>query len=437
MPKVVLIGAGSHAFARRLIGDLMTWPSLAESTVCLMDLHQGRLVVMAALARQLVTKAGVGVKIEATTDLDTALEGANYVFATIRVGDSHNNRSIPEKYGIYQQVGDTMGPGGAFYFLYNAPSIIHIAQTMEKICPTALLLNYTNPMVMLCWTLRKLTRIKYVGLCHSVPNTAATLARYIGADIKDVSYWVAGINHMAWFLEYKVKGVDAYPQIRAGLDKPEIYEQDIVKFEVLKYFDAFVTESSIHMSEYTPYFLRTPELIGQHIGPKMWGVGNRLGLSQEERRARMAEGRRKADEEVLRLSTGEEPLPPIERSGEYATRIVNAMETNIPFVFNGNVPNTGLITNLWNDAIVEVPIMVDNTGLHPCYVGDLPPALAALNRSNLAVQELVVKGFVEKDRESIYRAIELDPLTTTQLSLAQIRQMVDEMFAADAQYIGF
>jgi alpha-galactosidase len=151
----------------------------------------------------------------------------------------------------------------------------------------------------------------------------------------------------------------------------------------------------------------------------------------------MAEGRRKADEEVLRLSTGEEPLPPIERSGEYATRIVNAMETNIPFVFNGNVPNTGLITNLWNDAIVEVPIMVDNTGLHPCYVGDLPPALAALNRSNLAVQELVVKGFVEKDRESIYRAIELDPLTTTQLSLAQIRQMVDEMFAADAQYIGF
>lgn len=437
MSKITLIGAGSHAFARRLIGDILTWSSLEDCTIQLMDMHQGRLDLMTELAKRMVEKQGVGVKVQATTDLDTALEGANYVFTTIRVGDSHKNVEIPAKYGIHQQVGDSMGPGGAFYFLYNAPAIINIAQTMERVCPDALLLNYTNPMVMLCWTLRKLSKIRYVGLCHSVPNTAETLAEYIGASIDDVSYWVAGINHMAWFLEYKVKGKDAYPLIRAAMDKPEIYERDIVKFEVLKHFGSFVTESSIHMSEYTPYFLRTPELQDQHIGPKMWGVGNRRNLTLEQRFAAREESRRQRDEENRSWATGEQPLPTIERSGEYASRIVNAMETNVPFVFNGNVPNTGLITNIWNDAIVEVPIMVDNTGLHPCYVGDLPPALASLNRSNLAVQELVVKGYVEQDRESIYRAIQLDPLTTTKLSLAEIRRMVDEMFAADQQYIGF
>lgn len=437
MSKIVLIGAGSHAFARRLIGDILTWPSLENCTVALMDLHQERLDLMASLAGRMVEQQGVGAKIEATTDLKTALDGANYVFTTIRVGDSHNNIVIPAKYGIHQQVGDTMGPGGAFYFLYNAPAIINIARTMDQICPDALLLNYTNPMVMLCWALRKLSKIRCVGLCHSVPNTANELARYIGASIDDVSYWVAGINHMAWFLEYKVKGKDAYPQIWAAMENPEIYERDIVKFEVLKHFGSFVTESSIHMSEYTPYFLRTPELIDQHIGPKMWGVGSRRNLTLEQRYAAYEEFRRARDEENRRWATGQELLPPIQRSGEYASRIVNAVETNVPFVFNGNVPNTGLITNLWNDAIVEVPIMVDNTGLHPCYVGDLPPALAALNRSNLAVQELVVKGYVEQDRESIYRAIQLDPLTSAKLSLAEIRKMVDEMFAADQQYISF
>jgi alpha-galactosidase len=292
-------------------------------------------------------------------------------------------------------------------------------------------------MVMLCWALKKTSKIRFVGLCHSVQGTAQRLAEYIGAPFEDVSYWAAGINHMAWFLEYKVKGKDAYPRIHAAMENPEVYERDIVKFEVLKHFGAFVTESSIHMSEYTPYFLRTPELIDQHIGPRMWGVPGRRGLTIEQRYAAREVSRRQSDEEYRRWAMGQEALPPVERSGEYGSRIVNAVETNVPYVFNGNVPNTGLITNLWNDAVVEVPIVADNTGLHPCYVGDLPPQLAALNRSNLAVQELVVKGWVERDRESIYQAIALDPLTTTQLSLKQIRQMVDEMFAADEAYVGF
>jgi alpha-galactosidase len=270
-----------------------------------------------------------------------------------------------------------------------------------------------------------------------VQGTAEDIAELLGMRYEELRYRAAGINHMAWFLEYKVKGKDLYPQIWAAMEKPEVYERDIVKFEVLKHFGAFVTESSIHMSEYTPYFLRTPELRDQHLGPKMWGVSGRRGLTMEQRYAAREESRRKSDEQNRRWATGEESLPPIQRSGEYGSRIVNAVETNVPYVFNGNVPNTGLITNLWNDAVVEVPIVADNIGLHPCYVGDLPPALASLNRSNLAVQELVVKGYVERDRESIYRAIQLDPLTSAKLSLAEIRRMVDEMFAADEQYVGF
>ena len=435
MSKITLIGAGSHEFARRLTGDILTWPSLENSTIALMDVHHGRLDLMTSLARRMAAHKGGGVKIEATTDLKTALDGADYVFTTIRVGDSTKYAEIPAKYGIHLQVGDTTGPGGAFYFLYNAPAVINVAKTMEQICPDALLLNYTNPMVMLCWAIHKLSKIRYVGLCHSVPNTAHQLAEYIGASYDDVSYWVAGINHMAWFLQYKVKGQDAYPQIWAAMRKPDIYERDIVKFEVLKYFGAFVTESSVHMSEYVPYFLRTPELEDRHLGEKMWGVlGRRPGLPMERRGVGSAEARKARQEENQRMATGEQAIV-IERSGEYATRIINAMETNVPFVFNGNVPNTGLITNIWNGSIVEVPIMADNTGLHPCYVGDLPPALAALNRSNLAVQELVVRGYVEQDRESIYRAVQLDPLTMTKLSLAEIRNMVDEMFEADKQYV--
>jgi len=433
MSKVTIIGAGSHVFARRLTGDCLTWPSLQDSTIALMDIHQGRLDLMAAMARKMVAQQGVGAKIEATTDLKAALDGADYVFTTIRVGESRNNVEIPAKYGIHQLVGDTAGPGGAFYFLRNAPAIVNIAQTMDQVCPDALLLNYTNPMVMLCWAIKDLSKIHFVGLCHSVQGTAMQLAEYIGVPFEEVSYWVAGINHMAWFLEYRWKGKDAYPLLWDAMKKPEIYERDIVKWEIMKHFGAFVSESSIHNAEYMPYFLRTPELTDRHLSEKMWGVDPNRS-SPEQRRARWARRRQERDEQNRRWAYGEEEIP-VERTHEYASRILNAIETNVPFMFNGNVPNTGLITNLLPDCIAEVPIVADNIGLHPCYVGNLPPALAALNRSNLALQELVVKGFVEKDRESIYRAIQLDPLTTTKLSLPEIRKMVDEMFEADRQYV--
>ncbi len=435
MVKIAIIGAGSHVFSRRLIADILTWPSLRDGQLALMDILPERVEVMTALAQKMAKQAGAGLQILGTTDLREALEGANYVVVTIRVGGGRDQVLIPEKYGVYHTVGDTMGPAGVFYFLRNGPAVVDIARTMQEVCPDALMLNYTNPMVMLCWALKELTRIRVVGLCHSVQGTAQRLAEYIGAPFEEVSYWAAGINHMAWFLEYRWKGKDAYPLIWKAMEDPEIYERDIVKWEILKHFGAFVTESSIHNAEYMPYFRRTRELAAKYTGPKMWGLFSRY-QSQEEVTRAWLERHEQRWQETKRMAYEDETVP-IERSHEYGTRIMNAIETNQPFVFNGNVPNTGLITNLPGNAVVEVPILADGCGLHPCYVGDLPPALAALNRSNLNVQELAVKGFVEKNREFIYRAIQLDPLTAAVLSLDEIRKMTDEMFEADAQFVDF
>ncbi|MBN1933632.1 MAG: alpha-galactosidase [Anaerolineae bacterium] len=435
MPKIVVVGAGSFVFARRLVTDILTWPSLQDSVIALMDVNEEKLATMAALTRRMVAQTGTGARIEASTDLRTALDGADYVTVSIRVGQGRDEVEIPRRYGIDQAIGDTTGPGGVFYFLRNAPAVIDIAKTMEAVCPGALMLNYTNPMVMLCWAIARLSNIRCVGLCHSVQGTAMTLAEYIGAPFDQVAYWVAGINHMAWFLKFLWNGRDAYPLLWKAMENPEIYERDIVKWEVMKYFGAFVSESSIHMSEYVPYFRRTPELIERHTSGKMWGVPPK-GMSLEERMASWQKRRQAQEEENHRLAFGDDAIP-IERSHEYFSHILNAVETNVPYVFNGNVLNTGLITNLLPRSVVEVPILVDGCGLHPCYVGDLPPALAGLNLGSLTLQELAVKGFVERDRECIYQAIQLDPLTATRLSLPEIRRMTDDLFEAHSGYIDF
>jgi alpha-galactosidase len=438
--KIAIVGAGSFVFARRLVTDLLTWHSLQDSTISLMDIDASKLDTMAALARRMIAQVGTGAQVQPTVDLREALDGADYVTVAIRVGQDHHNVEIPRQYGIDQAVGDTAGPGGVFYFLRNAPAVVEIARAMQTHCPNALMLNYTNPMAMLSWAVTALTGIRYVGLCHSVQGTAMAMAEYIGAPFEEISYWAAGINHMAWYLKYLWKGEDAYPLLWKAMEDPEIYRRDIVKWEVMKHFGAFVSESSIHMSEYVPYFRRTPELIDRHTDEHMWGVPPK-GLGREERLERWRQRREQQEEENRRLAYGDDEIP-ITRSHEYFSHILDAAETNTPYVFNGNVPNTGLITNLpgaihGHPAIAEVPIVVDGCGLHPCHVGDLPPALAALNRSNLAVIELAVNGYLEKDREYIYRAVQLDPLTSSLLSLAEIRQMVDEMFVAHERYIDF
>ena len=421
MPKIVLIGAGS-GFGSRLAADILTFPALRDGVIALVDTDPEQLTTVKAIVDRMVTVSGAGAQVVATTDRREVLADADYVVMSIRVGgeDAYlKNHRIPAKYGVDQTVADTLGPGGVFYFLGNGPAILDILWDMEELCPDALLIQHTNPMSMNCILANDASSIANVGLCHSVQGTATRLAGYIGAPPEEIRYWVAGINHMAWFLTLSWRGEDAYPLLWKAMDDPEIYERDKVRFEVMRYFGTFVTESTRHMSEYVPYFRRTPELIEQFEHPVEWHVDQFLEM--------------RANRELRRQAQLEDGVSvPVERSHEYSVNIMNAMETNVPYAFNGSVRNTGLITNLPPDCAVEVPCLVDGTGVHPCYVGDLPPELAALNRSNIAVHELAVRALLTHDCELVYRAIQLDPLTMATVSLADTRKMVDELFDAHA-----
>ena len=434
MTKIALIGAGSHVFARRLITDFLSYPELRESTISLMDIDEEGLALTTAFAKKVVEQHGFKTKIESTLNRREALEGADYVIVSIRVGGTEANKldlMIPAKYGVKQGIGDTVGPGGVFYALRHIPVVLDICYDMEELCPDALLINYTNPMAMICWAVNDYTRIRNVGLCHSVQGTAAELARYLGAPVEELSYWVAGINHMAWFLELKWRGRDAYPILRERFKDPEVYSRpdahwagaDIVRVEIFKAFGYFNTESSQHMSEYVPYFRKRPELF------------ERFKLDSPLERLEKMEEKRKRQEEELRELLRENREIPIKRSREYCSEIIYAMETGVPCRINGNVKNDGLITNLLRGCCVEVPCFVDKSGIHPCYVGDLPPQCAALNRTNINVQELGVKAAVEKDKTLAFQAILVDPLTSAVLTIDETRRMVNEMFEAEKEFL--
>jgi len=332
--------------------------------------------------------------------------------------------NIPLKYGVSQEVGDTIGPGGVFRGLRTIPVLLDICRDMEDLCPDALLINYANPMAINCWALNKATKIRNVGLCHSVQGTAMQLANYINVPYEDVSYWVAGINHQAFFLEYKYKGKDAYPLIWEAMKRKEIYEKDKVRFEMMKYLGYFITESSHHLSEYLPYFRTTEERRKKYCEPR-WFY---LEICKEFWKPHY--------ERIKKQIRGEEPIV-ISRSHEYCVDIILSMETGNPCRINGNVENKGLITNLPYGCCVEVPCLVDKSGIHPCYVGDLPPQCAALNRTNINVQELAVKAALEQDRTAALQAIMFDPLTSAVLTPREIEKMVEEMFKAEAEWIPF
>lgn len=434
LPKIVIIGAGSHVFSRRLITDFLFYPELRESTITLMDIDRERLALTTAFAKRIVEQHGFRTKIESTSNRREALDGADYVIASIRVGGFEANKldlMIPEKYGVRQAVGDTIGPGGVFYALRHIPVMLDICYDMEKLCSDALLLNYTNPMAMICWAINDYTRIKNVGLCHSVQHTAAELARYLGAPVNELYYWVAGINHMAWFLELKWKDKDAYPILREKFKDPNIYSRpdahwagaDIVRVEIFKAFGYFNTESSQHMSEYVPYFRKRPELF------------EKFKLIPPLEMLKWFEERRMQQENELKEFLFQGAKIPIQYSGEYCADIIHSMETGIPCRINGNVKNNELITNLLKGCTVEVPCLVDKGGIHPCYVGDLPPQCAALNRTNINVQELGVKAAIEKDKTLALQAILVDPLTSSILTIEEIEKMVEEMFNAEAEYL--
>ena len=425
MPKIALVGAGSVVFARRFLQDVVGTPSLADSDIALMDVSEDRLDLIGSYARRLVSDMGTSATVDTTTDRLRALEGADYVITTIRVGDDLAiDQGIPLEYGLDQSVADTIGPGGVFKALRTVPSLLDICEDMERACPDALLLQYTNPMAMACWAIAEATDIQAVGLCHSVQNTTAQLAGYIGAPRESVSAWVAGINHMAWFLRFERDGEDAYPDLWDALENDETFALDPVRFEVMRHFGFFVSESTRHMSEYVPYFRTKAERM------------ERFGLNAISTDLSRLETRNDAYFAAMRDEVaGETPLS-AEPSDEYASIIMNSIETGEPSVINGNVPNFGLISSLAEGACVEVPCLVDDLGLHPMAVGELPPQLAALCRSNRAVQELAVRAVLDGSRDAARHAVMLDPLTSATLSLDEIDSMFDEMWAAHGDQLG-
>ena len=409
MVKIVIIGAGNHVFSRRLITDILSYPELRDSTISLM-VDQERLDLITAFAKRLVEQYGFKTRIESTMNRRVALEGADYAIVSIRVGGLEAYKldlEIPAKYGVIQGIGDIIGPGGVFYGLRHIPTILDICCDMEDLCPEAWLINYTNPMAMMCWAIKD------------------------GAPVDELSYWVAGINHMAWFLELKWRGQDAYPILREKFKDPSVYMRedahwagaDIVRVKIFKAFGYFNTESSQHMSEYVPYFRKRPELL------KRFKL-----IDPVERLDRMEKNRIKQNEELKRLIAKGHKFP-LERSREYCSYMIHSIETGVPRRINGNVKNSGLITNLPYGCCVEVSCLIDKRGIHPCYVGDLPPQCAALDRTNINVQELAVKAAVEKDRTLAFQAILVDPLTSAVLTIDEIQRMVEEMFKAEAKYL--
>jgi len=418
-------------FARKLVGDVLSFPELADSEIVLMDIDEDRLERTTRVAEAMVENGGVDATVESTTDRREALDGADYVLNMINVGGTEpfeNEIRIPERYGVEQAIGDTLGPGGIFRALRTIPTMLDIAADMEELCPDALFMNYTNPMAILCWALHDETDVETIGLCHSVPHTAEAIADYVGVPEGELDYWVAGINHMAWFLRCEHDGEDLYPALREAGELPEIYDRDTVRFDLMKHFGAFVTESSHHNSEYHPYFRTDPEeierLTGTDYAERMPTATYLHGwMERSDRRDSALEGIDPDDVEI-------------ERSEEYASRIIHSLETDTPRRFNLNVSNdAGAIGNLPAEACVEVPCFVDSTGIHPCSVGDLPPQLAALNESHVRVQQLAVKGALENDREAVHQAVKLDPLTAAELTLSEIHEMTEELIEANEAYL--
>ncbi|MDP6439089.1 MAG: alpha-galactosidase [Candidatus Brocadiia bacterium] len=430
MPRIAIIGAGSAIFARTLVRDTLSFPALEDSTIVLVDIDPEPLGYTETVARRMIEQGGYPARLEATTDRRKALEGADFVFVVILVGGRapiHWEIDIPLKYGVDQCIADTMGPGGIFRAMRTAPALVEIARDMEELCPNALMLNHTNPMSMVCRAMRKATGTQVVGLCHSVQSAHTELAGIIGEDPAECASWVAGINHQAWVLSYTCRGEDAYPRIRkAGRENEGWRQGNTTRVEMLRQLDYYVTESSGHNSEYNPWFRKRPDLKEKYTPGGRWngGTGFIKSMYTTDRAEYMGA--------LRKIAESEEPFD-LARGYEYGAYIMNALVTGEPFRFNATMPNDGLITNLPPGVSVEVPCYADGAGVHTCYVGDLPPQLAALNSMSTRSLEMAVDAALEGDRDRLYWAVAYDPLTAAVLSLEEIRAMVDEMFEREKE----
>ncbi len=430
--KVTFIGAGSLVFTQRLLLDLVSLFPGEEIEVALVDIDPKRLGYIDRITRRIFRERNLREElIFSTLERREALAGSDYVFISILVGGIEIIRKdieIPLKYGVDQCIGDTIGPGGIFRALRTAPVILDICRDIGELCPEALVFNYTNPMSILCWVVKETLPLKFYGLCHSVQITAKQLASFLGVPFEEVEYWVAGINHQAWFLELRHRGEDLYPLLRERVDDPQVWVKDTTRIEMFKHLGYYVTESSGHNSEYNPWFRKRKDLLERFTPGGSWNgeTGFILKLYGTDRE--------KYEEELEAIANGEKPLPSSE-SEEYGIKIIRALQGGESFRANINVPNRGLITNLPPNCVAEVPCFVEKGQIRPAFIGDLPLQLAALNRMVVQSQEMAVRGILGKEKDSIYYALVYDPLTSAVLSLDEIKKMADEMFEAERDFL--
>lgn len=432
MTKITFIGAGSVGFTRSLTRDILTFPLLTDATLSLVDTDAERLEFARKSVQTIVDRGHYPAKVEATQNRAEALKGADIVIITINaygVDVFRHDVEIPKEYGVDTNIGDSRGPSGIFRFLRTFPIMLDIVRDIERFCPDATLLNYTNPMAMLCRGLTHESSIKMTGLCHSVQGTAEMLARWIGAPMEEVTYTCAGINHMAWYLNYKWNGEDAYPLLRKVIsEREEVYNEEIVRNEMFLNLDYYITESSGHNSEYNWWFRKRPDLIEKYCTHGTgWNPGEYAYIVKHY------EKRETTWRDDILKWMGEDFS--LERGHEYASYIINGLMGGEPFEFYGNVPNNGLIDNLPENACVEVPVWSSKKGFSPVRVGALPPQCAILTNLSSQVEEMAVQGSLCGDPRLIFQAIAHDPLTAAVLSFAEIRQMVNQMFGQNRQYL--
>ncbi len=428
MPKIAFIGAGSTVFAQNLLGDILSFPELADATISLHDIDQERLRTTEIVAQKIAQRLEINPTIEATTDRRKSLDGADYAINMIQVAGYKPGTvidfEIPKKYGLRQTIADTLGVGGIMRALRTIPVLVEMSRDMEELCPDVLHLNYVNPMAMNCWALDRATSIKTVGLCHSVQGTIMEIAMDMGVVPNEIEYLCAGINHMAFYLRLERGGQDLYPLLHKIIEEDRVPEHNRVRYEMLERLGYFVTESSEHFSEYTPWFIKQnrPDLI------------EKFNIPLDEYITRCE--KQITDWEKLRIKL-EDPQRKlrVNRSDEYGSLIIHSQETGTPRVIYGNVANNGLIDNLPEGCCVEVPCLVDKNGVQPTKIGALPPHLAALVQTNINVQGLTVEAALTNKREHIYHAAMLDPHTAAELDLDQIWSLVDDLIEVHGDWL--
>jgi alpha-galactosidase len=434
--RIAFIGAGSTVFMKNIVGDALHFPSLADATFALMDIDSKRLEESEVVAKKLISSMGSSAKVETTTDRRRALAGADFVVTAFQIGGYRPSTvidfEIPKQYGLRQTIADTLGVGGIMRGLRTVPHLWAVAQDMAELCPDALLLQYVNPMAINTWALaERFPHVKQVGLCHSVQNTVEELAHDLDLPKEEIDYRVAGVNHVAFFLRLEHKGRDLYPALRAGyregrFPKPPLHMTrcpNKVRYEVMEHLGHFCTESSEHLAEYTPWFIKD----GRADLIETFGIP----LDEYPKRCEEQMANWGAQAESYRTA----PRIEVKKSHEFAAEIMNAAVTGSPYVIYGNLPNHGQAPQLPHGAAVETPCLVDRNGVQPSVVDDIPPQLVALMRTQINVQELTVRALVEENVDHLYHAAYMDPHTAAELDLRQIRSLVTDLLAAHGDWI--